>query len=633
MERKNFDTIFIVSANIGDKDLCRVIKKIGNFKWVYFGKYTPQYYKIKKFISPFAESINSGEIINRIARDIKDEFVNLDKSFDLGSNSYFWYATDIAERNPYASDFFYNCCTLIALEEIINKENNNLIIFIEDLHLSRLIKKRIGKSVPKIKVFWHFSPFMFSMATMILSVIYDLYLCLRAAYQRIRFFVVWLRRRAILAKYNKNIGRGHVFPEVLLTLWTDASTFKNKKYLHKETYFGPLASYIQNSGKNLGYIAFPLVWISKYKDIVKSAADSGELVIFPEQCLNLFNVLHIIIYSLFYTPKLKTPLMLSGIDIGSLFFNEIKKEKTKRAHLRNLTFYFIGKYLFARKISPKKIISLYENQSWEKLLKLGINKYFKQTEFIGYQHAPFPKLYLNYFPSRRDINSSKLPDRIITIGKIHEDIFLEHKYPKLTLCQGPALRFDYLFKRGNTFQEDTSSPLPDEFILVVGSISYWESFELVYKVIGTFKDRPEHSIRIKLHPKMDKGQKLIMLVLKQFNTQVLPTHIKFLNDSMKNILPKAKVLFYSETTVSYEAVALNIPVVFFRSDIWLDMDELEWFGGAFYRVGTSSEILEVLSKIDNSRAINSKESQLSSEAVVSKSFNTFSTELIKNFYC
>jgi len=636
MRSENRGRVFILSANSSEKNIKRIMEKLDSFKWVYFGKDTPCYYKINKFTNS-GQSIDVGGLINRVAREVKDEFINFDKNISFSSRPHFWYATDVAEKNPYASDFFYNCCALIVFQEIIANEAGNLIILCEDLYLGLLIKQIILKNNHDIKMFWRSGYFMFSCEP-IIKTLYNFYIYALTFYQRIRFISLWVIRKNILRKYGTNSKNKYLLnsdkpPEILLTLWADINTFKDKKYLDKETYFGTLPLHIRASGKSIGYIACPVYWICRYEDIVKASTGVKELVIFPEQCLNLFNALYITIFTLFHPAKLGKPIIIFGINITELFFNELRKEKSKRAQLERLEFYFVGQYLKSVGIKPKKVIHLYENQAWEKTLRLGIKKYSPQTELVGYQHTPFPALYINYFPSLRDINSSQIPDKIITIGKKHRDIFMEHKYFASTLIDGPALRFDYIFRNNRMAMSGTKPSFERKVILVACSISYLESFEIAYKTVDALKNHDEHDIYIKLHPKMNKAKQFLSNILECLSMQQLPAHIKLVNDSIEDILPKVSVLFCNFTAVAYEAIALNIPVVFIQSDIWFDMDELEWFQEASFRAKTGGEILEALSKIGNYSQINLEKRSYFFKKIITESFNKPSADLIKRFYC
>ena len=85
-------------------------------------------------------SHNIGDLLNEIAHQIKDSFVNIDEKITTGRFYNSFLASSMGERNPYQNDFFLNLCRALSLKNISTMKDNHIIL-IDDISLGNALLK------------------------------------------------------------------------------------------------------------------------------------------------------------------------------------------------------------------------------------------------------------------------------------------------------------------------------------------------------------------------------------------------------------------------------------------------------------------------------------------------------------
>tara|TARA_A100001011_G_scaffold16199_1_gene16793 strand:- start:20571 stop:22043 length:1473 start_codon:yes stop_codon:yes gene_type:complete len=88
---------------------------------------------------------------------------------------------------------------------------------------------------------------------------------------------------------------------------------------------------------------------------------------------------------------------------------------------------------------PILILSVWENQPWNRILESVKKVVSPHTLSRGFQHTGFSKKLLQHFPSKFEINLDSYPDEILCNGKINKDA-LEKFYPNIDVRIASALR-------------------------------------------------------------------------------------------------------------------------------------------------------------------------------------------------
>src|SRR5439155_6260341 len=92
--------------------------------------------------------------------------------------------------------------------------------------------------------------------------------------------------------------------------------------------------------------------------------------------------------------------VVAGVDLSDLLDDALRHE----APCWVMQFFCVGKALARRRIRPDLIIHPFENQSWEKALRLGVRRSLPETRVVGYQHSTVHFGPSSNYPSRRDLS-------------------------------------------------------------------------------------------------------------------------------------------------------------------------------------------------------------------------------------
>jgi hypothetical protein len=180
----------------------------------------------------------------------------------------------------------------------------------------------------------------------------------------------------------------------------------------------------------------------------------------------------------------------------------------------------------------------------------------------------------------------------VTFGPKWIEILVELGYPASMLASGPALRFDYIWNgaiRSPAVNRSDSTPV----IVAAASIGFNDSCEFVTKIVDAFRGSPNIKTLLKFHPKMAVGwPRLITVVLRALDLPRLPQQFEITQQPIAKLIQAADLVIYSGTTVGLEAVAQGVPALHVQSDVWFDMDPMEFVKPDAIRARTSNEIKE-----------------------------------------
>ncbi len=564
------------------------------YRWIYFGRDVQRFFAIKQTLGE-TTMLNAGVLINQIATEIRDEFINFDQHLAVDNTDLLWQATDLAERSPYTSDFFFRCCAYLAFHRILQSFDNNLLVLTEDWFLSRLMAQRARSRGFEVLQFTN-SPISDHFPDLTKYTSYRLSQADHAIKSRVMFVGEFLRRKRIIASYP----RTNTFTEsgasksvdTLLVTWVDPETFRADGLIERDTFYGELPKYLRAHGRRIGYLANPAAWVFPFEQIIQSIQSAQDWMVVPEECLGLLDVLGIVVRTLFCSWKLKSRFIIQSVDLTELLKDELVREKAKDRQCWAMQFYCIGRFLLKRNIRPPIVIHLFENQPWEKALRLGFRRYLPEVTIVGYQHAPFAPLLLSQYPSRQDLQQHQIPDRIVTLGPKWKTLLSEHGYPEEALGIGAALRFSHLKPQR---QKDLDQPRTGtNTVLVAAPIGYADSFELIHKTLDALRATPEIKVLIKFHPKTGDNfllDRLLQSVLGSLGLKDLPDHFEITERPISELLQSVAAVLHNGTSVAIEALAEGASVICVQSDLWFDMDTLAFFQGASVVARTPAEIL------------------------------------------
>lgn len=604
------------------------------WQWLYFGKDVQRFYEVKQHLGNGGRPLNSGAMINQVAQEIRAEFINFDQCLRLDNTEVLWQTTDLAEKNPYISDFFYNCCAYITFRRVLDDLDNHLTVFVEDWFLGWQMTKH-AQAMGFVSRHFSQHEILDGCPDQIKYLLYRVRYLFKALGCRVAFVRKWWQKRQAIDSSLQTNGlpneRCLGQPDVLLTTWATPTTFQSGHVIGNDTYYGGLPELLRQKSGEVGYIAHPATWLFPFDQIVENVHSAKDAALLPEECVGFIDVLRIALSTLFKRWS-HARFELEGIDLTELLKHEILKEKAKSRQCRAMQFYYIGRCLSESEKRPRLTIYPYENQPWEKGLRLGIKHFCPETKVIGYQHTPFPPLYLGYFPSDQDLSRHQIPDQIIASGAEWRKLLLDHGYPSNAVVTGAAVRFQHVLEELATEDSAPSRIWKDnKTVLVATSIGYTESFELVYKTIEAFHDSSRLQVLIKFHPKMGRASQLITSALDYLSLKTLPEHIRVTEQPISDLLPSVRVLLFNFTSVAYEALAFGIPALFVESDIWFDMNKLAWYPEITEAARTPAEIRQTVYRLLNESEETAEERQEKARVILKQTFSPIQENTLQPF--
>ncbi len=199
------------------------------------------------------------------------------------------------------------------------------------------------------------------------------------------------------------------------------------------------------------------------------------------------------------------------------------------------------------KKNPKKFIYIYENQAWEKC----VIDQFKHsgTEIIGYQSSGFSDFFLNFFPSKFDLEWQPMPSKVLTVGDHFTRRLKElgcYKIPVETYC---GLRFRYKSVDGK-FRVLEPNPT------IIGSVMYafpvhLNQYTQIMSTLTRCFGLSPISVYLKVHPLYkDRAKDLF---------KRLPENFYILDDiNSEDMRDRFDVVLFNDNSFGIEAILMGV---------------------------------------------------------------------------
>jgi hypothetical protein len=555
----------------------------GDVSWVYFGNEAAPYYRARADLRDRAAEIPAGPLVNELADEFRHELLNVDELLVI-RNEVLWQTSDLAEGNPFTHGLQFKLCCVLALRRLLEQDDSDLLILVDNPGLGRRLAQvaraygRDGRSRSE------------RLAGAAQAARERFGLVARAGVHRLLFLDRHRKSRALVRRYLKPPTPGAEV-DLLLVTWARAATFDAEAVIDSEVYFGRLPEAARRNGYEIGWLANPLFWVQPLEAILESVGAARDAVIVSEQALRRRDLVSIVLRTLRSPARPKRRCEVGGIDVRRLVADEVRRERAKPRQLWAMQFFYVGRFL-ASHARPGRLFFLYENQPWEKGLRLGLRAALPAVEIVACQHATLAARWFSFFPSNRDIAGGQIPDRLVVIGPFWRRVFASEGFPAERILVAPALRFPELGRAANDGGNASRT------ILVAGSIGSSDSLELVAKTVVALEEVEELDILIKLHPVMAQQEESFRrMVLSALERETWPARFTFATGTVEDVLRRSSIVLYNSTSVSYEALAVGLPAVFVESDFWFDLDPLPAESGLRITARTPEEIQNVVLRL------------------------------------
>jgi len=219
-----------------------------------------------------------------------------------------------------------------------------------------------------------------------------------------------------------------------------------------------------------------------------------------------------------------------------------------------------------------KIVTICEMQWWEKALYLNARK--RKITTIGYQHSQVPVLLFNYFNAPEELQEDvvskylPLPDYLVTVGKVTEQIFCESGWPRERVIKWGAQRFE-------TFRDLDFLVVPwqekDKCIVCALSADALETKKIVELLQEAFNSFPGYKIILKSHPAVN-----LKKIFKELNNDLNLETFFVSREPLDNLMKKAKAMVVTKSSASFYALASGSYIVVPRFAHILDCNPLSY---------------------------------------------------------
>ena len=500
-----------------------------------------------------------GRDLQEIARNCRQEYVDYIGLLAPNDPNGCWWLTSISEKSPYASDAFLHICYLILCLRYAKNLSGDIIVVCESPALARSLYANLQR-IPEVRIAHscaiahaRLEELRQSLASVVQKGVFASRYTLRVVASR--FFAATRRRRCETSAQS---------PLVAIHSWMDERAFADPS-AYRDAFFGDLGKNLEERGKQVITIANVLPTMHYHRAVRELLHRQDDTIMLLEEFVTIADVLQALIrvkkgrFGLGNIPR------FSGLDVGDIVIEELRHDRLNTRGEQSYLMYRASMAIGDR-FKVGTFVYTFENHMWEKMLCLGMRKRSPETELTGYAHSIVSPMYTFYSVSRYERDRIPLPDRIVVNGPRAKDVLVASGFETVDIHIAGAVRYRNLLVTPPAESIPKTSPV----VLVTPSTGFYDALELVHKVLGAFKDKPQIQVVIKPHPS---------LPIDALTSHIpgLPPHIWISTQPVSELLARADILLYTESATSIEALFRGIPVVHVQSDLRIDMNPLEGY--------------------------------------------------------
>ena len=385
MQRK---ILIIETLKIGD--LQNKLIKLNNFQWCYLGDNWQIYNTIKEVLITFGKEISSGLYINKIAKEIRREYLNYERILSDEHNQLWWQTTDLAEKSLVNNSLFLDICKSLVFDDIVRTKTTNLIFIVDDIFLGEFLRTiNSKKELNNLK--YYNTKNISNVNQLIIETVKTSRTWKQHGLKEIHFLS---ERLQIQSDYVKNLRqqkckylRKNQDFDTLIVVWGTPNTFNPGTSKKVDSQYGCLPKELKNNNNTIAYLVIPVDWQYTYEDIINNAIDAKDCVFTLQDCFDIKKAESLAMEGLGEPIMLKERFVLNKIDFTPLLKRSFMHEKSKSRQFWALNFYYIAKYFYDNNIKINNILLGYENQPWEKSLRIGFRKWLPDTKICQYVHG------------------------------------------------------------------------------------------------------------------------------------------------------------------------------------------------------------------------------------------------------
>lgn len=540
------------------------------YLWAYFGGNQEMLKSIGSLCGN-KKRLKLGDSFHVIAKKIKPRYLEYISCLsNLNQSSVLWWASGIASKSPFMSQFFKLLCYRELIIQHI-KKYDNLIIFIEDPFLFEMMKNSF--SIQDIEFIGK-------------TYLHPVSQIFRSISQRF-----WVLMYLMILKFKilfiPDINLSSI--NTMLFSWINQGCF-NEKGLFVDHYLGALKSYLDKKREITARLTFSF-FSRRQIDEIKKAREPFAVSL---RYVSLWQIIRSV-STIFYF-KYDGCKKFEGLDVSGFIQREMFMENKDAEFVKHILFYEGLRKIFRRSNNLRTVFHPFEGQPWEKLLALAAKSERSEVKIFGHQHSSFSPFLLNYFLGPNEANFNPLPDMVLTNSEYNRQRLIEGGFPERMVSNIGALRFSYVFELDKKY-----APIKGHSVLICLPCSYELAFEMLSDIIPTLnklkKEGVLSKIMIKPHPLTAHN------ILNIQNDKELVQETEFVLGKLTDELANFDIMLYCNGTVGIEGLYANKKLIKYLPELEFDLDPLALIEDKFFikicsRGELEKVILDIISESD-----------------------------------
>jgi len=484
------------------------------------------------------------------------EYIDVIGKISQDCTSLWWWGTDIASRNRFASRAPDLLQEFLFLMRTFEQNEHSLIVVLQPSwqivsSLATFARTRGYDFFSPIGKWQYWRRYVYAWFHYALSLVAETIALIGR---------IWTAR-GIYRKCISAISDRNQKWYTLKTFLYNVSAFGADGAYH-DTFFGTLPDYLKQQRRNvLLYVRI----LGDYKSCIQKIRGFSAFPIIPfEALVRISDIVKATCIVFFPKIHIRQKIVFAGHDVTDIFINELHRTHNGLTLTTVLHYFGTKRLLFIA--SSDTFTLTYEGNPWEKMCIKAVRDVSRQIKVIGYAHTVVPAAAAGMFPSEYEREDMPQPDRVLTIGAVTKELFERYgAYKEGSVEVSCALRLEYLRGLSSFPREKTKRVL----VALEGVTPVYQLAHYVLKELWNAKD---YGVRFRSHPVL--GLRDLEKLL-PYDVTKLPSHMhESEGTSLTQDIEWAGVVIYWGSTVGLEALALGRPVIHYQNNSALKYDPL-----------------------------------------------------------
>jgi surface carbohydrate biosynthesis protein (TIGR04326 family) len=521
-----------------------------------------------------ADFVAAGDALNAVAGRTGPDIIELDAVLFSGKQQIAWLASDLAERNPYASPFCRDLCRTIALIDACREGGAHLVLvdnagfgraLVQACRDNGIAARWAGKQITRESF-------------------------LGAFRAHSGFLRRWRRERRAAAQHRADESALRA-ADIILVSWAEGK--RDDAANAPDRFLGTLLQWLREKGLRVGCLFNSTHWLNSAEAMAAFAAcrvppGSGALT---TRFFGLADLLRAYRDLLALPAAVAFRYSISGLDLTRIVRLALRREFASSRLVSAALYARLAAALKRAGMKPRVIFYPFENQPWEKAMLAGFRRDLPQATLIGIQHASIAERYFSGHPSRRQWSDGTAPNLLVTMGEEFHDRLAAKGAPRQRLAVGGALRYGAMLQDAR--RELSGKKTPEKLIVAACSMEIRDSFELAHKAALATAGIEGARLIINFHPLTEIAFR--DSIRERLGSVADCSNVEFVAGGVQELLEKADLLLYNSSSVALDATAAGVPVIYVGSDVDFDLDNLA--GADIPRVRSAASLREEITEL------------------------------------